>query len=96
MYVLLDMRSFKNTINPEAGRYDMILLKLKFRPTNLGLDQLRWLNETLEEAAREDSVEGVVILMTFPWFSGREWNVTSTFYEKEAIAAKIFELQFNR
>ena len=54
------------------------------------------MNATLEEAEREDDVEGVVLLMTFPWFSAREWNVTSTFYEKEAIAAKIVELEFNR
>ena len=34
--------------------------------------------------------------MTFPWYSAREWNATSTLYEKEQIAAKIVELEFNR
>lgn len=34
--------------------------------------------------------------MTYPWLSAREWNETTTLYEKEAIAEKIFELEFNR
>jgi hypothetical protein len=34
--------------------------------------------------------------MTFPWFSPREWKEDSTMIEKEAIAAKIMELEFNR
>jgi hypothetical protein len=50
----------------------------------------------LEEAASYDNVEGVVLTMTFPWYSAREWNETSTLYEKEQIAAKIIELEFNR
>ena len=34
--------------------------------------------------------------MSFPWYSKREWKETKTFHEKEAIAAKISELEFNR
>lgn len=44
----------------------------------------------------DDQVEGVVIVMTYPWHSKREWNANTTLHEKEAIAAKIVELEFNR
>ncbi len=34
--------------------------------------------------------------MTYPWYSRREWNETTTLHEKEAIAEKITNLEFNR
>ena len=54
------------------------------------------MNATLEQAARDEHVEGVVLIQTFPWYSQREWNETTTLYEKESIASKIVELEFNR
>lgn len=41
-------------------------------------------------------MEGVVLSMTFPWNSPREWNETTTLYEKQQIAGKIQDLEFNR
>lgn len=63
LFMVLDLRSFKNTKNT-----------LTNRTTNLGHEQLMWLNQTLERAAGDDDIKGVVLLMSFPWHSAREWN----------------------
>jgi hypothetical protein len=34
--------------------------------------------------------------MTYPWHSRREWKESTTLHEKEAIAEKINQLEFNK
>jgi hypothetical protein len=51
--------------------------------------------ESLNEAAESEKIEGVVIVMSVPWYSTREWNVTTTLHEKELIAHRISALEFN-
>ena len=55
-----------------------------------------WLNDTLEEAANSENIDGIVIVMSVPWYSTREWNATKTLYEKLAITEKITSLEFNK
>ena len=41
------------------------------------------------------NIEGVIILCSLPWSSKREWNVTTTFHEKERIGQHISDLGYN-
>lgn len=50
----------------------------------------------MEEAASSPDIEGVVLIMSFPWYSKREWNEETTLHEKHSIAEKINELGFNK
>ena len=70
-------------------------MTVNFRVTNLGSDQLDWLLTGLDDASKSPDIKGIVILMTFPWYSTREWNANSTLVEKEAISQKIVDLRFN-
>ena len=49
----------------------------------------------MNEAAESDKIEGVVLVMSVPWYSRREWNETTTLHEKVAIAERISSLEFN-
>lgn len=50
----------------------------------------------MEVASTSPDIDGVVLLMSFPWYSIREWSPETTLLEKEKIAAKITELDFNK
>ena len=51
--------------------------------------------QSLNEAAESDKIEGVVLVMSVPWFSRREWNETKTLHEKITITERINSLEFN-
>eukprot|EP00347_Sterkiella_histriomuscorum_P023630 403333931 len=83
-FLLIDARTFKNTFYENSTTQ-----------TNLGIDQLNWLKDSITEAANDQETEGVVLLLAFPWYSKREWNETTTFHEKLEIANLIEDLGFN-
>ena len=36
----------------------------------------------LTKASKSDDIEGVILLITYSWYSVKEWNVTNTYYER--------------
>ena len=49
----------------------------------------------MELAAKSEEIDGVFLLMTFPWYSSREWNAEGPLIEKEILSKKIVDLEFN-
>jgi hypothetical protein len=43
----------------------------------------------------DSDIEGVILVFSYPWSSEREWNTTTTYYEKEELGKLIIELGFN-
>ncbi|CDW82917.1 phosphodiesterase alkaline phosphatase d-like protein [Stylonychia lemnae] len=84
--------------NFKVGKVNFILLDGRtfkntyYKDTNI---QMKWLEEQIIQSAKDDNIEGVILLSSLPWSSKREWNVTTTYHEKEKIGKLIEELGFN-
>ena len=66
-----------------------------YRVTNFGSEQYEWIFKEIQHAAHSLDIDGVVLMKSYPWYSPREWNVNTTFYQKLALAEYIQNLGFN-
>lgn len=81
---------------PRVGLFYFIsILTTIFRTSNFGTEQFEWLKQEIKEAASSTEIEGVLIIVGYPWYSKREWNKNSTFYQKEELAFLIEKLGYN-